>query len=200
MNIKEILGEDYSEDMTMSQLEEKLQDKNLVIWNDNKMISKSSYISLEERLERERNKRKEFEAKLSEIESANLTEAEKQKVEYDNLLNELNNMKLEKAKSDTKAMYSSMGYASDIVNELTEMDFYEGTDKLERKAEVLKRANDSLVAERTKTIMTSDSTPSVANSVAISKKDMYKAQLDNATSTMERSVIIGRALQDGITL
>ena len=196
VDFKEVLGDEYSDSLTLSELTAKLSEKNvdLVAWDDNKHTTKAKYIGLEKQVLDEKKKRKELEDEVNGYKTANMTAEEKSKIK---------NLELDKSKSDARAMYSALGYSEGIVNELVEIDFYEGDDKLAKKNEILKKAKDDVISTYKNQLMNGDTTPTTTPTTALSKKEQYKSEYQKALAANRgdlASVILGRALREGINI
>lgn len=204
MDLKEILGDDYKDEMTGAEITAKLAEKNvdLTIWNDDKHIMKKDYIDLEHKYVTLKNKNKDTEKELKDLKEANMTDDEKKNAEKQGLLDRIQALEMEKTKSEVKAMYSSMGYSEDTVNALVNIEFYDGDDKLAKKQEVLKAANAELLSGYKKDVMNNDTKPNTGSST-VSKAEMYKQEYQKALNSdmpYTAAAVIQRASNDGIDI
>lgn len=205
VDFKEMLGDEYSDSLTLSELTAKLSEKNvdLVAWDDNKHTTKAKYIGLEKQVLDEKKKRKELEDEINGYKTANMTAEEKSNATIKTLEDKIKNLELDKSKSDARAMYSALGYSEGIVNELVEIDFYEGEDKLAKKNEILKKAKDDVISTYKNQLMNGDTTPTTNPTTTLSKKEQYKSEYQKALAANRgdvASVIMGRALREGINI
>lgn len=205
MNFEELLGDEYSDTMTITELQTKLNDKkvNLVAWNDDKHIAKRDYIELEHKYIDLKNSNRDINKELRTLKEANMSEEEKQNTEKQELLNRIASLEMEKNRSEMKAMYSSMGYSEDIVNGLVDVEFYDGADKLIKKQELLKSANAQLLDNYKKSIMEGDSKPNNNPNISISKLDEFKAEYQKALNSdmpYTAAAVIQRANEQGIDI
>lgn len=205
MNFEELLGDEYSDTMTITELQTKLNDKgvNLVAWNDDKHIAKRDYIELEHKYIDLKNSNRDINKELRTLKEANMSEEEKQNAEKQELLNRIASLEMEKNRSEMKAMYSSMGYSEDIVNGLVDVEFYDGADKLIKKQELLKSANAQLLDNYKKSVMEGDSKPNSNPNISISKLDEFKAEYQRALNSdmpYTAAAVIQRANEQGIDI
>lgn len=205
MDLKELLGEDYSDEMTVTELQSKLNEKqiNLVNWNDDKHIAKKDYIELEHKYIDLKNSNKDTIKELKALKEANMSDEEKQNAEKQGLLDRIASLELEKSKSEVKAMYSSMGYSDEIVKGLVDIEFYDGVDKLAKKQELLKSANEEMLANYKKSVMEGDRKPNSNPNSSISKVDEFKAEYQKALNSdmpYTAAAVIQRASEQGIDI
>ena len=205
VDFKELLGEEYSDTLTLGELTSKLNDKavDLVVWDNDKHTTMAKYIAVEKQALDEKKKRKDLETEINGYKAANMSAEELAKAKEQELLDEIKALKLDKTKSDMKAMYSSLGYSDAIVNELIEVEFYEGDDKLEKKNEVLRKAKEDVISTYKNQVLQGDTPPTTNPATTLSKKEMYKTEYHKALDSNRGDIaaaILGRALAEGIDI
>lgn len=204
VDFKAMLGDSYREDMTLSELMKALDDskKDLVEWNDDKYTTKAKYIALEKQMLDEKSKRKSATEELDGYKKANMTAEEQAKARQEALENEIKALKLEATKSQMRAMYTAQGYSEKIVNELVESDFYEGDDKIAKRGEILKRANEEILSNYKNSILDGTTKPNVATGDTVNtKKEYYKKMYSDALAQNRSDLAVGyltQAMNEGI--
>ena len=80
MNLKDILGEKYKEDLTVSEIESLLAEKEVVL-KEELVAEKERYNALKESLDKATSESATYKRQIRELEQASMTEEEKQSAE-----------------------------------------------------------------------------------------------------------------------
>lgn len=206
VDFKELLGEAYREDMTVAEFVKAMEEskKDLVEWNDDKYTTKAKYIALEKQMLDEKSKKKSIAEELEALKNANLSAEDKAELEKKELLKEIASLKLNSAKAQVKSMYAKQGYSNELCEELMELEFYEGEDKYDKKATLLEKANNEVIAKYKNSILDSTTIPTTSTGATMeSKKAYYKTEYTNALNSGRSDMaaaVLTRAMNEGIDI
>lgn len=203
MNIRELLGEDFKEGMTVEEIETIFSNKDVKLANlsTGDHVGKGKHMrELQDAEAKFRREIAERETRISELTGAETTLS----TTNQELMNKVNALVLENNKSKYKSSLMGLGYDDTIIDEMVDMEFYEGDDKVVKKSDLMRRATANLLANKEKERI--DKEPNVGGGADINGevgKLNYQKQLNDlrASGDMVGAIsLISKAASEGISL
>lgn len=130
MNLKDILGEKYKEDLTVSEIESLLAEKEVVL-KEELVAEKERYNALKESLDKATSESATYKRQIRELEQASMTEEEKRQAEMKELQEQLASFKNENRKVRFEKRITELGIKDDnILEPLLALPDDESAEKL----------------------------------------------------------------------